>query len=805
MQPCYHCGLNAEPAFCANINGLEQMFCCLGCQAIAQTIHGAGLAQFYQFRQGQSATATASDTQYAHYDSPTFLAQYGTPTDADATAIYLGIDDIRCAACVWLIEQHLQRLAGVQQVQGLLGSKRVKVVWRQAQTPLSKVFAALHAIGYQATVYGGVDTAAGRGKELLRLGVAGFGMMQVGMYSIALYAGAWQGISDDMRLLLRLGSAAVATLVLVLSAWPFFSNAIKALRNKHVVMDVPIATAIGLAYSASIWATINNNGEVYFDSVTMFTFFILLSRFIESRVNQRYREQVQGRYTLQTVKRVQADQTYAQASDVNSADLQAGDTIWLAAGETLPVDAQLVSAHAEFDESVVSGEPLPVLRRQGETVFAGSVNGNSLIQLVVLAVGHQTRLSTLQQLQFEAESLRPRWATVANSLAAVFVFVVLVLASLSYVVWRFIDPAQALWIALSVLVVSCPCALSLATPTVYTAALSRLRAQGILLRDGRYIERLANISDVVFDKTGTLTQGRLHITQLSLLGPHSRAQVLAIAAALEQGAHHPIATAFSNASEAPQMQLDRPATFVTGGGVEGVIAGQAYALGSAAFITHHTGLAHGALTATSDTLTVYLAGKQGDSAAPSQWQLLACFSFSDTLRPEAPSSVQQLGAQGLTLAIFSGDSSQAVATVATTLGIATAHQGMSADQKLKAIKAMQAQAKIVMSVGDGLNDLPFLGGADVSVAVASASDLTLQHANINLLRSDLRLLPVLIQTARLAMRRLRQNIVWALAYNSIMIPLAMAGFIAPWLAALGMSLSSLVVVINARRLSIPAT
>ncbi len=793
-QPCYHCGLPvADPnEYTATLDEQARSFCCPGCQAVAQAIHGSGLASFYQFR---SELNLKPDTEiqklnFEAYDLPELQKEFVFSADGESENLVqaqLLVEGITCAACVWLIEHRLQTLDGIERVSVNAATERLSIRWHKDKIRMSEILSAVFDIGYKLTPANEDQAQEKRQKEdrlsLMRLGVAGFGMMQVSMVAVALYTGA----SEQWMIYWRWVSLIIATPVVLFSARPFFNAAIRALRQKHLVMDVPVSIAIGFAYIASIWATLSASGEVYFDSVSMFTFFLLLGRYLEMRArhdnslgNSKFAQLLPLTATL-----VRKDTNGESQTTVAQKSLKIGDIVAVGTGESVPCDGVIEDGETLIDESLLTGESLPVKKSVRDSVVAGSVNMESTVKITVTAIGQQTRLSAIERLVESASLNKPYQIALADKLASYFVGAVLLFSVLIGGFWLWHEPSEALWIVLSVLVVTCPCALSLATPAAHAAALSRLRGAGLLVLNSDCLAALAKVDQVAFDKTGTLTVGKPQVVEYKSLNSLPEEEGLAIIAALEMGSSHPIAAAFQ------QWQGNKTARDVKntiGSGVSGTIDTRQYRFGKAEFASE--------------------TGKALPAPSSGQWLLLSCESepvawvkLDDKLRESAKESVELFRERKMGVELISGDASDTVEKMAKALGINEYRAGCLPDEKLDIIQKHQDKQKVVMMVGDGINDVPVLSGADVSVAMSQATDLAQTRADCILLNADLTILYKAIVFAKRLRKTVKQNLTWALAYNGLALPLAALGYIPPWAAAIGMSLSSLIVVINALRLS----
>ncbi|MFT5419510.1 MAG: Cu2+-exporting ATPase [Candidatus Endobugula sp.] len=819
---CYHCGLPVihPQAHTQIISQQPREFCCPSCQAVATMIHQGGLDQFYQYRSELNRRPTQMADSFSLYDREDIQAgfvehhesekksdkktedKHENHASVNKSTAHLLLEDITCAACVWLIEKHLYSKEGVLKVSVNASTHQCLLQWDRSKTKLSTLMSSLAHIGYRPQPLTQHQQQQQRKRNqrlaLMRLAVAAFGMMQVGMVAIALYAGALQGMEAQWLTLLRWVSLLVATPVVLFSAQPFWSAAWKSLRQAHLTMDVPVSLAIVLAYLASAWATFSGSGEVYFDSVSMFTFFLLLGRYIEMRTRYKNHQQT-NHYTqlLPLVARRANKQNHQQIDMVVLAELQVGDLVQIMAGDTIPCDGEVIEGASAVLESLLTGEVEPVNKQQGAEVIAGTVNTDGSLLVKATAVNQQTRLSAIEKLSAFAEQDKPKIQELANQVARYFVAIVLLAASGVYTFWYFYQPEAALWITLSVLVVTCPCALSLATPTVLTSTLSAMRAGGLLIVKGHVIETLAQVNRVIFDKTGTLTYGKPKVIEVIIVDDAlSEEDVLSMAAALEQGSTHPIAAAFAEHTgryQATERQI------ITGAGVQGMIhfGGEYhyYSLGKPSFI--------------SDVYATLPSAGQWILLAR-EVQAIAWIRLSDPLRKTAVQAITALQQKNIHVEILSGDNAFVVSDMATQLGGIDYRAGATPEDKVNYLRQQQQQSpqqpsqqpsekQIVLMVGDGINDVPVLAGADVSVAMETASDFTRTHADAVLLNGDLNALLRAIKLAHHCKAIMRQNITWALLYNLMTLPLAASGHIPPYMAAIGMSLSSLIVVLNALR------
>ncbi len=788
---CFHCGLPVDPGsdLSVSIEGKARPMCCSGCAAVAALIAGSGLAGYYRHRDAPASVAAdpgkgASD--YSLFDLPDANADF-VASDADGNSrAELAIDGIHCSACTWLLETDLARIPGVQRIDVNLAERRASLRWQSAQLPLSTVMGRIRALGYRPRPWIASarqqDTRA-EGRALLRrMGVAGLVQMQVGMLALALYAGAFDGMETAYRDYLRASSLVLCLPVLFYSCTPFFAGAWRGLRHGAPGMDLPVAVAMSLAFVASAWFTWSGGGEVYFDAVSMFAFLLLLARYLELRSRENAGLAGGGLLSLLPpgATRLLPE---GGVEEVPTGRLRPGDRVLVRAGESVAADGRVLEGAGSCDESGLSGESMPVSKGPGDSLAAGSLMVDGAVEIEVRATGLQSGVGAMLALLDRAQQQKPAIQQLADRWAVRFVLLVLAIAVITGVYWLHADAGRALPVVLSVLVVSCPCALSLATPAALAAATAGLRERGFLVARSHALDALAGATLAIFDKTGTLTDGRLELEETRVLGSLGAERCIAIAASVESRSRHPVASAFAEHSTLPVADFRNE----PGMGVEGFVDGLRYRVGVAAYAAPRSGVQPPS------------AGKwvllgDGDAGA------LAWFSLGDRVRADAASALAALRELGLEIALLSGDANEEVERIATTLGIGRWRGACSAAEKLGALRETGHAPERTLMVGDGLNDVAVLAGAGVSVAVAGATDFTRAQADCLLLGSGLDRVAEAISVARQCRRVIRQNLAWATLYNLLAVPAAAAGVVAPWLAAVGMSVSSLLVVANALRL-----
>jgi Cu2+-exporting ATPase len=799
LRECFHCGLpvpqGTAPGFATR--GEWRSFCCAGCEAVSRVITGQGLDDYYRLRSAAPARPAkdAAVDDLRLYDDDGVQARFvracGTHREAE-----LVVEGIRCAACAWLIEQVVARVPGVEAVEVNAVTRHARLRWHPGRVALSEVFAAIRGIGYGAwpREEGALESVERRERRamLRRLWVAGLGMMQVMMYAVPAYLAGDGEMPADIEGLMRWAGLLLTVPVIAYSAAPFFRGAWRDLRRARLGMDVPVALGLAVAFAASAWATLRGTGAVYFDSVTMFVFLLLGGRYLEHLARSRAGRSLehlagfvpQGAWRLVDASRLETER-------IAAALLRPGDDVLVRAGEVVPADGVLESAAACVSEALLSGESRILERTRGARVVGGSVNSGGAFVLRVTHVGAATVLGAIRGLMERAAAGRPRWVEAADRASGWFVAATLAAAAIAGLAWLAIDPARALWVAVSVLIVTCPCALSLATPVAMTVATGALARRNLVATRPHVIEALAAATDFVFDKTGTLTCGTPQVLEVMPMAGLASAECLAIAAALARCSTHPLDRAFVEAGgsgEAPGISGHQAQP---GAGAQAMVEGRLVRIGRA----EYAGALHGkripiAWLDASDTV-VWIADAAG-------W--IAAFRLGDSLRPDAKDALDALRKRGVHIHLLTGDESGVARRVADELGIVHVESRAGPDRKKAYVQALQARGARVAMVGDGINDAPVIAQADVAIAMGGGAELAQVRADAVLLSDSLADLAAAVGVARRARAVIRENLAWALGYNLVVIPLAFAGMVTPLIAGIGMSLSSLAVVANALRL-----
>jgi len=875
LASCFHCGLPVPTGitYQTQFNQHAHAVCCVGCQAVAESIINAGLGHYYtertSFPISPSVVNESSGVSInpASFDLPKIQAQYASPVgfvanfyqselehDARNKSALLTIGGVTCNACLWLAESAISKVPGVISAEINYVTHRATVIWRSQHTSLSAIVDAVIRVGLQVSPIASRQSLSHRLKakrELLKqLGVALLAMMQVMMFTVPLYFTDAADVSIEALHLMQWVSFLLTLPVVAYSARPFWLGAMRDLRTRHISMDSPIALAIVTTFVSSVWAFLQGQpglavgqSDLYFDSIIMFVFLLLASRYLELLVRDQALSQIE-RLTNASPAVASRLTHYPETRDlleVACADLAMGDIVLISTGQIIPADAVLVEGAAEIDESIVTGESRPVTHSVGDELVGGTLNVGGPLIARVERVGESSLLAGIARLAERSLGERPRLAALTDRVARVVTPLLIVVSGLAGFIWLFIDPSQSFSVAVAVLAVTCPCAIALAAPMAYSSATLTTVKRGLLIARGHVLEALPQITDVVFDKTGTLTTGNFEIENIETsdvmlgvglgvglgvrLGNNARQDALVIAAALELGAAHPIASAIHR-----EQQRSNPAPLSTkpiiasqlrmvpGGGVEGVIElnGQSdrYRFGHRRFACEVDVLKPWLDQHEGDTSKPWLDHHEGDTSKPwmdqhedafvlsrnGEW--LATFHVKDSLKADAFATVQALKQSGLRVHLLSGDRKWRVTQVADELGIdpALCASEQSPQQKHDYVALLRSKACSVLMLGDGVNDAPVLAAANVSIAMVSGADLPRLTADAVLLSPKLACVSATICLAQRTRHIIRQNFTWAVVYNLIAIPLAVANLINPAVAAIGMGASGLAVVLNSMRL-----
>lgn len=812
MRVCDHCMLEVSDrdAIHDAIDGQDHVFCCRGCSGIYKLIRSEGLDDFYSRRTDWSpGPANTVATDVASFVEG--LRPIGSEIETDIV-----IDGIRCASCVWLNEKILLRTNGISFAAVNYATHRARVRWDPARTDIRAIIERIRSIGYTPKPFHQslADEEQQRFSRdlLVRFGTAAFFSMQLMLFSVALYAGYFQGIDDRTRFLFHLISLALTTPVLFYAGWPILSGALRGLRHGAFNMDVLIASGALAAYGYSI-AQIPANGEVYFDTAAMIITLILLGRYIEAGARTRASEAITHLLQLRPrearrLELAQADHVDASAMNAASrsmallTSIRPGDLLEVLPGEKVPLDGIVLSGSSETDESMLTGESHPSAIKKSSTVYGGTLNLYGSFIFRVKSTGNETMLGKIIQAVEDAQSRRAPIQSFADRVVGFFVPSIMAISLATFLGWIFFGASmsQAVMNAISVLVIACPCALGLATPLAILIGTSHAASRGVLIKGGDVIEKAASIDHIVLDKTGTVTEGRSVLAEYRGIGI-SDPEALLLAASIERRSEHTVGKAIVAAAGNIQLHDVTDFSAIPGQGVRGVINGQSVSVGNRDFVHQELSLA-GNTDISPDIARMIETHEQAGSTIVflgSDNRLFGVFAVADKVREEAMNAVDQLRAQHLGITLLTGDADNAARSVAQRIGITDVRSRVLPLGKAEAVRALQQQGKRVLMVGDGINDAPALIEARVGAAMGRATDIALESADIVIMRPDLRLVAHAALLTKKTFRVIRQNIFWAFFYNLVAVPLAIFGLLHPIVAAASMAISSLSVVGNSLR------
>ena len=768
---CEHCELPVAPG---------ERFCCPGCAAAFELIQSCDLGAYYEIAERAKVDTPVLD--YAGFDEASFLDAHAEALGEDELRATLALDGIRCAACVWLLERLPRIVSGVVEARAHWSRSTLTVTWRPSQTPLSAIAAAVAKLGYRPHVLQPGTTSGARvlanRRALIELGVAFAAAGNNMLIAISLYFGMFGYMSTTTELALRWASGAVGLASLLWPGRVFFVGAIGALRTRTPHMDLPVALGLFVGGLAGVVNLVRGHGEIYFDTLSVLVFLLLLGRYVQSRQQQHAADAVEILHRL--TPRIAHRYDGGVLLDVPAEVLRVGDRLQVRAGETIPADATVLSGQSAVDESILTGETRPREVTMHDTVAAGSLNLGSVLDVRIDAVREHTRIGRILSLVESSARTRPRIVQLADRIGAHFVVTVIVLAALTFAGWLFVEPGAAVDRAVSLLVVACPCALALATPLALSVALSRAARRKILIKGGDVLQRLSTPGTIWLDKTGTVTEGRTTVAQWA--GDES---VQAAVAALERESSHPVALALQSLDDTPLPVAN--VVHTTGAGIEGTVDGHRMRIGTEEFVA--AVLPHALRVARERALEAGLS----PVFVARDGQIVAVAGIGDPLRPEAVDAVRGLQARGWVVGMLSGDHPAVVTAVGQRLGIPAerCRGGLDPEEKVASI---QATVGPVVMVGDGVNDSAALAAASVGIATRNGAEASLEAAPVYLGRPGVGALVELLDGSRATMATIRRNFGASIFYNAFAVGLATAGLISPLVAAILMPISSLTVV-----------
>ncbi len=785
---CTHCRLEFSQD--VMIKDGENFFCCKGCQGIYHLLSDEGLDSFYdKVGETKLAPPTKQYEDSQNYNTPAFYERFVTFNEDGFAEVSLVIEGIHCAACVWLNEKALQKMEGVVDVNINFTTNKAHITWADEVVKLSSIIDMIRAIGYDAFPYDASiqeDRANAQRKDYyLRMAVAGFSLMNMMSISFAQYHGYFSGISDDIVTILNVGEWVLATPVLFYSGWVFFKGAYFGMKNRIVNMDILVATGAVLTYLYSIYITVLGLGEAYFDSVTMIISFVLFGKFLEvlSKKSAADTMDVMSKH-LPTEVNIIAD---GVVKSVGVNDVKVGDIIELHSGEKVALDGVLLEGEGSFDESSLTGESVPISKKVGDKIISGTISIDATIRYEAKKDFAHSTISNLIAMLENSMSKKPRIEQLANRLSEYFSSTILIFSLLTFIVWWFWphDFDTAFMVGISVIIIACPCALALATPVATLVGLGLGAKRGILFKEAAQIETMANIDVVVFDKTGTLTQGRPEVVNVHWLDKSVDKKLIN---ALCKSSKHPISRGVTEYLDIDEvLELDEINT-LTARGMVGRYKTEVL-LGGSKELMQEKKLTCKVDTSSNSSFYFAIDG-----------EIKAVFELKDSLKKDAKETILYLKNQGLESIILSGDHEGVVKEIASELGIKTYQSGMSPKSKAAYIENLQSQDKKVMMIGDGVNDILALAQADIGIAMGSGSDIAIDVSDVILMHDSLTSLKEAYKISKTTYRLIKQNLALSLVYNAITIPLAMGGYIIPLVAAVSMSISSLLVVANSMRI-----
>lgn len=801
---CFHCGekVPASLKLFVTIENKPREMCCYGCYAVAKQVIETGLSNYYKHRTEFPKTpdefVPETLKKLKLFNNPHIQSEFVIKNDDTSKEAKLIIEGIKCPACVWLLESCLTNIKGVNKADVNYSTQRCYVNWDEHNIALSEILSSINKLGYKALPYNHKRREElydkERKQQLLRIAIASLFGVQVMMIAIALYFGEYSGIEEHYKSFFEWISLILTLPVLLFSGRVLYQGALLDIKNKRLGMDVPITLGISIALIGSIQATIQQNGHIYYDSVVMFVLFILTGRYFEFMSRKKsiaHLDKVSSLIPIYATKLTKNNKT--KVVELNS--LKINDKIIVKPGEIIPVDGMIIDGQSSVNESIITGESLPISKSIGANVIGGSTNVESPLYIKVKKIGSRTILAKISRLVDKTGMHKTKHHLLADKIVPIFTASVLFVATLTAIYWYINNSENWLAYTVSVLVVSCPCALSLATPTAISSAATTLMQHGIAIINTNTIEKIHKISCFVFDKTGTLTEGKLELKNVDIYQTKfSENKILSIAKSLESASEHPLAKAIDKATKDIDILKIKNIKNFPGEGVSGLINKQTWYIGTESFIKKHC--RHINKTYYDDKNTplkrVLLANDN---------KIFACFYFTDPIRSDSKKLIDKLKQRQQKIILMSGDHNSIVKETASKLGIDEYMAELKPEDKLENISALQKQGEIVCIIGDGINDAPAFAKADVAIAMSEASDLTKLNADLLLLNHKIETLVPILMILNKTYQVLHINFAWAIIYNVVALPLAVLGFLAPWMAAIGMTLSSLAVIINASKIA----
>lgn len=766
-------------------------FCCKGCQGVFHLLSDEGLDSFYD--KTANTKLSAPSTQYENsnnFNAPAFYDKFVKINSDGTSRVSLIIEGIHCSACIWLNEKALHKMDGIIEVEINFTNNKANIVWLDEVVKLSNIVDMIRAVGYNAYPYDAslqeVHANNERKDYYLRMAVAIFASMNIMWIAVAQYAGFFSGMTQEIKTILNIAEGVLATPVLFYSGWIFFRGSYYGLKNNIVNMDLLVATGASLTYVYSVYITITQYGESYFDSVSMIITFVLIGKFLEviSKKNAADSLDIIGRHLPSEVNVLKNNQITAYALD----DVKIDDIIIVSSGERILLDGEILKGEGSFNESNLTGESEPVYKKVGESVISGTVSIDADIHFRVSRDFKHSTISNLVSLLENAISKKPKIEILANKLSEDFSSIVLVLAILTFFVWWFWPHSleESLMVGVSVIIIACPCALGLATPVATLVGLNLGAKKGILFKESAQLETMAKATTLLVDKTGTLTLGKPDVIKEIILHDFDKRLLLS----LVKASKHPISQGllhFLEKENKAEEVVFNSLNQVAGQGIHAEYNDIKILGGSLQFMLDN-GLDSNFI---SENSLFFLAINK---------KIVAIYELEDTIKEGASLLVETLKKQGIETIMLTGDHEKSAHKVAQLIGINNVHANLSPQDKLFFVQDLQKKGKVIVMAGDGVNDILALGAADISVAMGSGSEIAIDVGDIILLNDSLISLLSAFKISSTTFSLIKQNFGISLVYNAVTIPLAMAGYIIPLIAALSMSLSSLLVVGNSLRI-----
>lgn len=790
--PCAHCGLDV-PAGLIEADA-ERQFCCTGCRTAYAILHEHGLGQYYAFGEKRDKPVRPTGKRFEEFDHEAFQSLYVKPVTGGLCSTELYLEGVHCSSCVWLVERVPLLLTGVVRAELDIRRSRAHIEWDPTVVHLSAVAQQLDVLGYPPHPYRGVAAETMRRKEdramLTRIGIAGALAGNIMLLALALYSGWFSGMEAEYEKYFRVISMLLTIPSLFGPGWLFYQGALASVRTRRLHIDLPIAIALSAGFARGAVNTISGEGPIYFDAVGTLVFLLLSGRFLQNRGQRAAAAAAEILGSLSPAAARITDEQGERELPVEA--LLPGMVMSVRAGETFAADGEITEGRSAIDCSLLTGEPRPEAVEPGSEVYAGTVNLTGPLLVKVTRAGEMSRIGALLRRMEESARRRAPVVQLANSIAGWFVAVVLVVATLTYVYGLKVDPQHALDNAIALLVVTCPCALGLATPLAITMGIGRAAKRSILIKGGDAIESLNRPGLILLDKTGTVTEGRVRLVRWE--GAESAKPLMA---ALERQSSHPIAIAVQQAWPVVEVLEAQNVQQTVGGGIEGDVAGHRVIVGAPTFVARRTG-------AEDHAPEVRIEAFAEEGLTP-VWiavdgAVVARAGFGDPLRADARASVDRLRALGWRVALLSGDHPAVVRSTAQTLGIdlADALGGAAPEDKLRRVEDARTRGTVLM-VGDGVNDAAAIAAATVGVGVHGGAEASMSAADVYLARPGLAPLVELIEGSRRTMLVIRNNIIFSICYNILGATLALLGILDPLIAAVLMPMSSLSVVLTSWR------